>query len=184
MPHADDPRKLDPNTFYSKHDLFLRLGIAHDTIDRARANGRLKTVDLSGRDFLFKGANVLAWLDAGAPTDPEGKTPAASRRSQATTFRADPGRQLRSPASTTTNSRSASRSLATTPTQQRTRTPMNSDHQTIDQWNVAVRLEMAAGKTKAQAVRAVVRGNPQLHRAYLIACNRGRPAAVRALQDT
>ena len=57
------------------------------------------------------------------------------------------------------------------------------DQQAIDQWNERLREQMNRGKTKLEAIRIIVRKNPELHRAYLLACNRGRPAAVRELLD-
>ena len=165
--------RIDPQQWYSDGDLKTILDIQYDAQRKARDAGQLKYTQ-RGTTFLYRGQAVLDWLE---------NDQADASQAKPTGRRAGQGRSL-GRSVTTTNSRSASRSPATTPTQQRTRTPMNSDHQTIDRWNAAVREQTAAGKTKAQAVRAVVRQNPQLHRAYLIACNRGRPAAVRALQDT
>jgi len=40
-------------------------------------------------------------------------------------------------------------------------------------WNEAIAEQTKQGKSRADAVRAVVRANPELHQEYLAACNRG-----------
>ena len=170
-----DDNRIDPQQWYSDGDIKTILDIQLDAQRKARDAGQLKYTQ-RGITCLYRGQWVLDWLENDQADASQAKP---NRR------RAGQGRNL-GRSVTTTNSSPASRSPATTPIprQQRTTLPMNHDHAMIDQWNAAVRLEMAGGKTKRQAVRAVVRENPELHRAYLIACNRHRPAAVRALQDT
>ena len=153
--------RIDPQQWYSDGDLKTILDIQYDAQRKARDAGQLKYTQ-RGTTFLYRGQAVLDWLE---------NDQADASQTKPTGRRAGQGRSL-------------ARSATTTNSSPRTTTPMNSDHQTIDKWNAAVREQTAAGKTKAEAVRAVVRGNPELHRAYLIACNRHRPAAVRALQDT
>lgn len=48
----------------------------------------------------------------------------------------------------------------------------------IGQWDDAIRAEMASGKTRQQAIRAVANGNPELHRAYIRAYNENHGRAV------
>jgi hypothetical protein len=44
---------------------------------------------------------------------------------------------------------------------------MSQNESPLDQWNAAVDAQVARGLTKAQAVSAVVKANPKLHREYL-----------------
>lgn len=166
------PRKLDPDTYYAKHDLRRKLGIAEDVIDRARTNGRLKTLDLRphiggkliadtrpeslrGEAFLFKGSAVLAWMDEGAPTDPKGKS-----ELQASASRKIPSRPASgSPAVHSSSVKRSNTTVAST---------YPNPIQTFDQ---AVQEKMDLGLPRPRAVSKVVKENPQLHRAYLEAHN-------------
>jgi hypothetical protein len=162
-------RSLDPNAFYTAHDLWLRLGIATDVTEKARANRRLSAVDLRprssgqllpdnrapatrGEQFLYKGSAVLSWLDEGAQTEPN----APSRR-------AGPMADLQTGGNQTMSDTNAAKRRVTA------------------QWEAAVAEKVKQGRTHAQAKSEVVRENPDLHKAYLIEFNRDNPAAVRGI---
>ncbi len=60
-------RTIAPNDYYSPRQLSLHFGIDPDSIKAARRNGKL--LGIEGADgFLYMGADVFAWHQAGSPT--------------------------------------------------------------------------------------------------------------------
>ena len=57
------------------------------------------------------------------------------------------------------------------------------DAQSVAAWNQAIAAKMSEGLSRAAATTAVVRRDPDLHRRFLIAANRHKPAIVEQLQD-
>jgi len=55
------------------------------------------------------------------------------------------------------------------------------DANNVTLFNKAVQLKMTQGMSRRQAVAAVVRENPELHKAFLLATNRDRPGAISQL---
>ena len=165
--------KIDPEAWYSDSDVFLRLDIQTAVQAQARKAGQLRFIQ-RGTTFLYKGQWVLDWLESGGQQEPAQQIRAKARASQA--------RDLSQPslANASTTRAPTISPAASFSTPERT-TPMN-DHQVIDAWNAAVQAKVAEGLNKQDAVRIVVKERPELHRAYLIACNRNRPNAIRHLR--
>lgn len=139
---TNDPRSLDPNTYYRAADLLNRCDIPTATIAAARAAGRLTAANVGATDrhaddgFRYRGSDVTAWLDSGAPTAPTGKT-AAAPPATGRIMPKKPGAVI-------------------------------AFEQLVD-------AELKAGaKTKANATRAVVRKNPELHADFLKAAKVNR----------
>ena len=55
--------------------------------------------------------------------------------------------------------------------------------QVIRAWNLAVQAKINEGMSKRQAVIAVGRAQPNLHKQFLIATNSHKPSAVQHLMD-
>ena len=166
-----EDKRIDANTWYSDWDVVRMLSITHLAQEEVRKAGQLRSVR-RGNTYFYKGQWLLDFLETEPTSDAKPKT--ASRpfpRKQSTPAAVSPAKSSPKPASTPP--------AQTSPSTERTSTV--TDQQTIETWNKAIRGQMQTGKTRSEAVRIVAKANPQLHRAYLIACNRHKASAVEQL---
>jgi len=159
---------LQPTQWYSDRDLFLAMDIPRQTQAKARAAGRLRYVQ-TGNTFQYKGQWVLDWLEEGAPTEPK-----APERSRTTTQPAGPGR-LPGPARVSTEPATASQARGAIQFRASRRETMSHPNSyqggAIGEFERRVARKVAEGMTRPDAVRAVVREDPDLHQQYLVEQN-------------
>lgn len=186
MSSNSDSKRIDPEQWYSDTNLLLMLDLQRDAQRGAREAGLLKYTK-RGQTFLYKGQWVLDWLNG--PTIAEAKGEAAKLQYD----RVKRGRGVSTQVATTPSSHSTSAASThrpgnVSPAQSSIsiggKHPMHSqqDDQVMAEWNHRIRAEMDRnGGSKRNAIRTVVKADPDLQRAFLIASNRHRPGAVRQL---
>jgi hypothetical protein len=180
--------KFEPDAWYGERWLTIQ-GI--NGVREAFAAGTLKGVR-TGANLAFKGSDLQAWLDAGAPTRlvpaggaaahdrPRGGRPAQSDASLTNRAIVRPTGWVtfhpsQPAAAATPISRAGSPAVPVSSPSQSTRnqtmanvTTTDSDIQRFEQLVLAY---MDQGLSKADATKAVVRKHPVAHRAYVVAYN-------------
>lgn len=155
-PTMNATRTLDPEAWYSEHNLNLSLGIPQAAMDQARQTGQLRSALIGGR-VLFRGAWVSAWLENAAPTAAPSPASPSSRV----------------PASAPTRPSVPSRPAATAPASQE---PLPMTTASIDRpalqrgsdlFTARVEAREAQGVPRAQAMRETVARHPDEHQAFL-----------------
>jgi len=63
------PVLIDPEALYDDRTLRRDLGLSQSSLDKARRTGEIRFAR-RGKRVLYRGAWVLAWLEADAPTTP------------------------------------------------------------------------------------------------------------------
>ncbi len=181
----DGGRRIQEGEWYSDRDVLLILDINRDAQQKAREAGRLQFIERGGT-YLYKGEWILAWLNAADSSQPQQTDRGAQRR---TVPRRAAGVSPQQPTKAATSSppvriNHPQPQPASQPTSlpvSKGQAPMteNEANQTIQQFNTAVQTVMRERKCERRAaVRAVCKSNPQLHRDYLLATNRGRSRQV------
>lgn len=147
-------RPIAPNDYYSPHQLLVYFSIDPDSLETARCNGKLLGIRGAG-GFLYMGADVFAWIQAGAPT-----APATQTREIATTSHTPTDRS--SPVMTTSSQK---------PTTVRSADPIAEVERRVDD------LVASQGMSKIEARKRVMKDDPDFRARYIVAFNRkhGRP---------
>ena len=72
----ESDQRIDPDGWYSANDLFLQWNLSPALQEQARESGRLKFTQFCPSTFLYRGSDVLAWLES----QTSGKQPPAARK--------------------------------------------------------------------------------------------------------
>lgn len=160
---ANDLKAVNADAHYSDDDLKFIWSIGHNTQAEARAAGQLRGTPV-GTGWLYSGVEVERYFklldeESGQPADSSTARQAARR-----------GAAVVAPVRSSSTPQGAT--MSTTSTQK------ERDTRTIQIFYNAVRMEMLqTGCDRRTAAKRVSQQNPDSHREYLKATNRGRPVA-------
>ena len=174
-----NPNRIDPEGFYSEGDVLLRFAVGYEQQKAERNSGRLKAIEKQGT-YIYRGSDLISWLNG--PSGQQAQAETAKRvkdqpkRRRGVSSRAQTGSSAGRALPVTVLSTTTPASVSpVSPVTSGGKLPVNTDENTIRQFNTAVSGAMREnGGDRRAAIRSVCKGDPGLHRAYLLATNRDK----------
>jgi hypothetical protein len=157
---------IEPDAVYTEHHAWAWFNIGHATQKTERDAGRLQYALIDGKP-AYRGAWILAWLEANKTTGPLHTAAYAAKRAAVPSVPTHAASAViaSDPPTPTTES------IAMAKTQHEKDLEQAHNEATIDRWNTKLNALMAGGMDRAAATRELVRSDHDLHADYLAAVN-------------